>query len=83
MSAPMGPSDPCYWMLFDNFTTTPVVYGSDCYICNDPEFAQMGLPLCRMCPVCKGLTGNLGHIPADDAECTVCEYNEYLGEVYG
>jgi hypothetical protein len=34
-----------------------------CYICNDPEFAQMGLPLCTACPECGA------HVPADDCVC--------------
>lgn len=66
MSVPMKPSDPAYWMLLDDFTTTPVVFREGCYICEDPEFAQMGLPLCRKCPECQG------HIPADDSVCDDC-----------
>jgi hypothetical protein len=70
MSMPMKPSDPAFWMLFDDVTTTPVVYSPDCYICNDPEFAQMGLPLCRMCLYCGG------HIAADDSICDDCGRDE-------
>jgi hypothetical protein len=66
MSVKMKPDDPAYWMLFDGVETTPVVYSKDCYICNDPEFAQMGLPLCRKCPYCGG------HIAADDSVCDEC-----------
>lgn len=69
MSVPMKPSDPAYWMLCDEFTTTPVVYREGCYICEDPEFAQMGLPLCRRC-VCGG------HIPADHCVCDDCGTDE-------
>jgi len=71
MSIPMKPDDPAYWMLFDGVTTTPVVYSPDCYICNDPEFAQMGLPLCRKCS-CGG------HIAADDSVCDDCEQDLQL-----
>lgn len=54
----------------------PVVHKEGCYICEDPEFAQMGLPLCRRCPWCKG------HVPADDSRCDSCgrdedEFNEH------
>lgn len=71
MAIKMKPDDPAYWMLFDSVTTTPVVYSADCYICNDSEYAQMGLPLCRKCPICGG------HIPADDSVCDNCGYDEY------
>jgi hypothetical protein len=60
------PGDPAYWMLFDGFTTTPAVHRKGCYICEDPEFARMGLPLCRKCPECGG------HIAADDYVCDAC-----------
>lgn len=66
MSVPMKPNDPCYFMLFDGVETTPVVHSQNCYICRDPEFAQMGLPLCRKCPVCGG------HVAADDTRCDDC-----------
>lgn len=70
VSKPMQPDDPAYWMLFDGHTSTPVVYREGCYICEDPEFAQMGLPLCRECPNCKG------HVAADDEFCDDCGANE-------
>lgn len=66
MSEPMKPSDPAYWMLaHPDFVSTPVkgLYRDNCYICRDPEFAQMGLPLCYPCVECGG------HVPADDIEC--------------
>lgn len=69
MSAPLKKDDPSYWMLLDDFTTTPVVHREGCYICEDPEFAQMGLPLCYKCPKCEG------HIAADDTVCDDCEYD--------
>jgi hypothetical protein len=43
-----------------------VVHRDGCYICRDPEFAVMGLPLCRKCPRCAG------HIAADDEVCDDC-----------
>jgi hypothetical protein len=70
MSVKMRPDDPAYWMLFDDFTTTPVIYREGCYICEDKEFAQMGLPLCRICPKCDG------HVPADDSICDDCGNDE-------
>lgn len=65
-------TDPAYSLLTDSFTSKPVesIYRESCYICTDPEFAQMGLPLCRKCPVCGG------HISADDTECWDCGYEE-------
>jgi hypothetical protein len=63
MSKPMSPNDPAYWMLSDDFTSTPVTYNDSCYICNDREFAQMGLPLCYKCLICEA------HVPADDHIC--------------
>lgn len=71
--------DPAYWMLLDDFTTTPEpgVYREHCYICRDPEFAQMGLPLCRKCPECaRNLKGTTGHIAADDNVCGDCGYED-------
>ena len=87
MSVPMRRDDPSYWMLEDAFTTTPVpgIYRESCYICRDPEFAQMGLPLCRKCPKCVAANEGVmfGHIPADDTVCSDCGYDEldaYLTE---
>jgi hypothetical protein len=59
----MKESDPAYWMLHDGFETVPTVRNVYCYICRDPEFAQMGLPLCYECLVCKA------HVPADNCVC--------------
>jgi len=67
----MKPSDPAYHLLLDDVVSVPVVYSDSCYICTDPEFAQMGLPLCRECPECGG------HVPADDTICDDCEADEY------
>lgn len=71
MSKPMDKSDPAYWMLERGLKdpskrTVTTVYDKDCYICRDPEFAMMGLPLCYPCPTCDG------HVPADDTVCTEC-----------
>jgi len=66
----MKPGDPAYWMLNDGFESTPVVHKQECYICNDPEYARMGLPLCRKCPLCGG------HIAADDKRCDDCGLDE-------
>lgn len=59
------PNDPSRWMLHDEFVTTPAVFQAGCYICEDSEYAQMGLPLCYACPNCDN-----PHVPADDGcEC--------------
>lgn len=72
----MKPSDPAYWMLKDGHTSTPTVHRDGCMICDDVEFAQMGLPLCKPCPQCTEKAGeNAGHVPADDEECDDCGYN--------
>lgn len=65
-STQMQIGDPAYWMLADGHVSTPVIYRESCYICRDPEFAQMGLPLCRKCAACGG------HVAADDTVCDDC-----------
>ena len=50
--------------------TKSTVFNSHCYICNDPEFALMGLPLCFPCPTLVDGVECGEHIAADD---TVCE----------
>jgi hypothetical protein len=67
------PDDLAYDLLMDDFTTTPIqgLYRSSCYICRDPEYAQMGLPLCYPCPKCNG------HVPADDTVCTDCGFDNH------
>lgn len=83
MSVPMKPGDPAFWMLEkgkrlqqdgyagDLFTpewiTPKAAHRDGCYICEDPEFALMGLPLCYFCPSCK-----TGHIAADNTVCDDC-----------
>lgn len=72
----MKTDDPAYWMLKDGFTTVPSVHRDGCYICEDKEFAAMGLPLCKPCPRCTAGGSELkGHVPADDEECDDCGYN--------
>lgn len=76
----MGPwtqmDDPAHLLLTDEHESKPVVHDSDCYICLDPEFAKMGLPLCRPCPECQREDRGLGHVPADVYECTICGFTE-------
>lgn len=79
MAVPMKPSDPAYHLLTDGFTSTPVVHDPKCYICNDPEFAQMGLPLCKPCPDCLAKRQVDGHVPADDSVCSVCGFDVQYG----
>jgi hypothetical protein len=69
------PGDPAYAMLIDpNIYSTPVIFRSGCYICEDPEFAQLGMPLCQPCCNCKD-----GHVPADQGECDDCEHECWPG----
>lgn len=63
-------------LMMDDFTSKPEVYSSTCYICRDPEYAQMGFPLCRPCSACSSLTEKKGHVPADDTVCTVCGHDQ-------
>lgn len=70
MSVPMKSNDPAYFLLEQGLDdpskrTGTNAYRAGCYICEDPEFSLMGLPLCRSCP-CGG------HIPADDVTCDDC-----------
>lgn len=67
-------------MLYDDpYTSSTNVYDDRCYICRDPDFARMGLPLCYPCPECKTKSDGkiLGHIAADDTECSVCGFDSY------
>lgn len=71
MSQPLKSSDPAYWMLEQGMRnpskrSKTTVYNEKCYICLDPEFSLMGLPLCYPCAKCQG------HVPADDTTCTDC-----------
>lgn len=79
MSTKMKTTDPAYWMLDNpNIPRTPVtVYLEGCYICEDDEFARMGLPLCYPCTECSG------HVAADDTVCDDCGFDSYSYEEYG
>lgn len=69
----MIPEDPAYFLLSSGHTTPKTAHSDRCYICRDPEYAQMGLPLCTYCGTCTAKEGqSAGHIPADDVECSVC-----------
>lgn len=64
----------------DGYTSTSnAEYDSRCYICRDPDFSAMGLPLCRTCDECKnrGEPRRQGHVPADDTVCTICGTDEH------
>jgi hypothetical protein len=74
MSQPIKSDDPAIRLLKDDFISIPTVFRKGCYICEDPEYARMGLPLCRSCPKCGHRGG--GHIPADDSICDECGYDE-------
>ena len=74
MTRPLPPDDPCRFMLYDGITSTPTVYRDGCYICEDPEFAQMGLPLCYPCRFCGG------HVAADDTICDECDKEQQENE---
>lgn len=69
MSQPLKINDPARTLLSDNFRSCPQVFKAGCYICEDPEFAMMGLPLCKPCSECGG------HIAADDVICDDCGYD--------
>lgn len=77
------PEDPAMFLLKNpnifSVKQNGVLDKDDCYICLDPEFAQMGLPLCYPCPRCEAdetLTHS-GHVPADDTICTECGFDAY------
>lgn len=69
------PHDPAFVLLTDEFKTIPRVYRAGCYICQDMEFARMGLPLCSPCCQCRE-AGAEGHIAADDGECDDCGHEQ-------
>lgn len=71
------PDDPAYILLHSGHTSTPKVHSDSCYICLDPEFAQMGMSLCRECPNCVRAGRGKGHVPADDTICTACGFDEH------
>jgi hypothetical protein len=51
-SVAANPMDPAHVLLFTGYQSVPVVHLDGCYICEDPEFAAMGMPLCSPCPDC-------------------------------
>lgn len=75
MSAPLKSSDPAYWLLEQGLKdptkrSRKTVHRDGCYICEDPEFALMGLPLCSPCEKCGG------HVSADDTVCSDCKTDQ-------
>lgn len=76
---PLPLDDPAQILLQDDFYSIPKegVYDENCFICTDPEFALMGLPLCRSCSACQESGNGEGHVAADDTICTVCGFDEY------
>lgn len=64
----LQPGDPAYSMKFDGHRSVPVIFRAGCYICEDSEFAQLGMSLCTICCKCGG------HVPADDGRCDDCGY---------
>lgn len=67
------PEDPAYFLLDRAPATPQKVHRKGCYICEDREFARMGLPLCNLCCACAML-GKTGHIAADDGQCDDCHH---------
>ena len=65
------PSDPLDF-LRDNviWTPEPNVWNDDCFICNDPDFARLGLPLCKECSICGAHTA---------ADCFTCDNGHFQG----
>lgn len=82
MSRALSEDDPAYWMLREGWKDPEKAiqrklasaYSPGCYICEDPEFALMGLPLCWHCEKCGG------HVPADDIVCTDCGHEHFPEE---
>jgi hypothetical protein len=79
MSTPLDKTDPAYWMIEEGMNnpssrTKTSVHKSGCYICEDPEFSLMGLPLCYPCAKCGG------HVAADDCICDDCGQDQSIIE---
>ncbi len=64
-------TDPAFQLLEDDVVSVPTFNREGCYICQDTEFAQMGLPLCYPCAFCKG------HVAADSTVCSDCGIQQY------
>lgn len=77
--AKLQPGDPAWSMKFSGHRSVPVIFRAGCYICEDSEFAQIGMPLCQKCCKCGG------HVPADDEKCDDCGWvcNPDCFEVHG
>lgn len=82
MSIPLPADDPAQVLLREGLRdpskrSTTTVHDPSCYICTDPEFAMMGLPLCKPCPRCSAAKDGepAGHVPADDVECSTCGFD--------
>lgn len=81
MSVPLRSNDPAYWMLQrgidessghrpdTGWVTEKKIHRAGCYICEDEEFALMGLPLCKPCPMLVDGVECGAHTPADDVIC--------------
>lgn len=86
-SVAANPSDPAFWMLLDGHQSTPVVYREGCYICEDPEFAAMGMPLCRPCPECVRerlvvcIACNGARSTDGSTACPTCQGQGYAGSL--
>jgi len=66
------PDDPAFMLLMDDGHRTDPdesIYRDACYICRDPEYALMGLPLCKPCGKCGG------HVAADSIVCDDCGHD--------
>lgn len=89
---PLPLDDPAAWMLQRGIDeaegrrentgwvtkTHPEIYNPNCYICRDPEFALMGLPVCKPCPICGA------HWAADDGVCDEgCDVMGYYERIDG
>jgi len=75
MSTRTKRTDPAYVLLRQGLLnpemrSVKTVHRDGCYICEDPEFSLMGLPLCTPCKKCEG------HVPADDSTCDACGWNQ-------
>ena len=67
----MNDNDPCgFKHLPEEQWSKSDVYHPNCYICNDPDFATHGMPLCFACSECGG------HVSADDDVCDVCGFSQ-------
>lgn len=88
MSQPLKPSDPAYFLLErgrrdPSFRTPTPIFKKGCYICEDPEFSMMGLPVCKPCPVLVDGQPCGAHWAADDSVCdkgcdVQADYEAYL-----